>query len=135
FFRAVEALPDGSTDPNPAGTRTPSGGCCAWTAGGRDRGAAAAGVGERLLMKTVLIIEDDPKIAAALKVRLAAARYEVITAGDGFSGLKLAMGHKPDLILLDIMMPVGMGFSVAERLKDLGLGRIPIIFITASKRA
>src|SRR5439155_21241019 len=82
-----------------------------------------------------LMREDDPKSAAALKVRLAAARYEVITAGDGFSGLKLAMGHKPDLILLDIMMPVGMGFSVAERLKDLGLGRIPIIFITASKRA
>jgi CheY-like chemotaxis protein len=45
------------------------------------------------------------------------------------------MTHKPQLILLDIMMPVGMGFSVAERLKDLGLGDIPIIFITASKRS
>ena len=45
------------------------------------------------------------------------------------------MTHRPNLILLDIMMPVGMGFSVAERLKDLGLGDIPIIFITASKRA
>jgi CheY-like chemotaxis protein len=45
------------------------------------------------------------------------------------------MTFKPDLILLDIMMPVGMGFSVAERLKDLGLSEIPIIFITASKRA
>jgi CheY-like chemotaxis protein len=47
----------------------------------------------------------------------------------------MTMTHKPNLILLDIMMPVGMGFSVAERLKDLGLGEIPIIFITASKRA
>jgi two-component system OmpR family response regulator len=47
----------------------------------------------------------------------------------------MTMTHTPDLILLDIMMPVGMGFSVAERLRDLGLAEIPIIFITASKRA
>ncbi|HKX62430.1 MAG TPA: response regulator transcription factor [Verrucomicrobiae bacterium] len=86
-------------------------------------------------MKKILAIEDDAKIAAALRVRLTAAGYEVFTAGDGFTGLKMTMTHAPDLILLDIMMPVGMGFSVAERLRDLGLGEIPIIFITASKRA
>jgi DNA-binding response OmpR family regulator len=86
-------------------------------------------------MKKILAIEDDAKIAAALRVRLSAAGYEVFTAGDGFTGLKMTMTHTPDLILLDIMMPVGMGFSVAERLRDLGLGEIPIIFITASKRA
>ena len=44
------------------------------------------------------------------------------------------MNSRPDLLLLDIMMPMGMGFSVAERLKAVGLGHIPIIFITASKR-
>ena len=86
-------------------------------------------------MKKILVVEDDAKIAAALRIRLEPAGYEVVTAGDGFSGLKMTMTHRPDLILLDIMMPVGMGFSVAERLKDLGLGEIPIIFITASKRA
>jgi DNA-binding response OmpR family regulator len=86
-------------------------------------------------MKKILVVEDDTKIAAALRIRLEAAGYEVVTAGDGFSGLKMTMTHTPHLILLDIMMPVGMGFSVAERLKDLGLGEIPIIFITASKRA
>ena len=86
-------------------------------------------------MKKLLVVEDDSKICAALQVRLGAAGYEVVAAQDGFSGLKMTMTHKPDLILLDIMMPVGMGFSVAERLKDLGLGEIPIIFITASKRA
>lgn len=85
-------------------------------------------------MKKVLVVEDDQKIAAALKVRLAAAGYEVVTAADGFGGLRMAMTHRPDLILLDIMMPVGMGFSVAERIKSLGL-EIPIVFITASKRA
>src|SRR5262245_38792613 len=86
-------------------------------------------------MRKILNVEDDVKIATALKVRLEAVGYEIIVATDGFSGLKMALTHKPDLILLDIMMPVGMGFSVAERLKDLGLGGIPIIFITASKRA
>jgi DNA-binding response OmpR family regulator len=89
---------------------------------------------ERNAMKKVLVVEDDAKIAAALRVRLSAAGYGVVTAGDGFTGLKMTMTHNPDLILLDIMMPVGMGFSVAERLRDLGLGEIPIIFITASKR-
>ena len=80
-------------------------------------------------------MEDDVKIAAALRIRLEAGGYQVVAAADGFSGLKMTMTHRPNLILLDIMMPVGMGFSVAERLKDLGLGDIPIIFITASKRA
>jgi DNA-binding response OmpR family regulator len=86
-------------------------------------------------MKRILVVEDDARIASALRVRLEAAGYTVFTAHDGFSGLKMTLTHKPHLILLDIMMPVGMGFSVAERLKDLGLGDIPVIFLTASKRA
>ena len=86
-------------------------------------------------MKKILVIEDDAKIAAALRIRLEASGYEVHLAGDGFTGLKMTMTHSPDLILLDIMMPVGMGFSVAERLRGLDMGNIPIIFITASKRA
>ena len=85
-------------------------------------------------MRKILVVEDDAKIAAALRVRLESTGYQVVTAADGFSGLKMTMTHKPELILLDIMMPVGMGFSVAERLKSLGLGDIPIIFMTASKR-
>ena len=86
-------------------------------------------------MKSILVVEDDVKTAAALKVRLEGAGYAVVSADEGFSGLKMALTHRPSLILLDIMMPVGMGFSVAERLKHLGLGDIPIIFMTASKRA
>ncbi|HXG47119.1 MAG TPA: response regulator [Methylomirabilota bacterium] len=84
-------------------------------------------------MKTVLIVEDDPRISAALSVRLSAAGYRVLTANDGFAGLKVAVAERPDLILMDVVMPVGLGFSVAERLRDLGL-TIPIIFITASRR-
>src|SRR5262245_13721324 len=86
-------------------------------------------------MKKILVVEDDSKIATALSLRFKSVGYEVVTAGDGFTGLKMTMTHRPSLILLDIMMPVGMGFSVAERLRDIGLSEIPIIFITASKRA
>jgi DNA-binding response OmpR family regulator len=84
-------------------------------------------------MKTILILEDDPKIAIALAVRLEDAGYHVLTAPDGVRGLKLALVNRPDLILMDIWMPVGLGFSVAQRLKDLGLRDIPLIFITASR--
>ena len=78
-------------------------------------------------------MEDDTKIAAALAIRLAAAGYDVITALDGAEGMQLAVKERPDLLLMDIWMPVGLGFSVAQRLEATGLGDIPIIFITASK--
>jgi CheY-like chemotaxis protein len=84
-------------------------------------------------MKKILIIEDDSNIAAALAIRCEAAGYEVMRAADGFRGLQSAIHFLPDLILMDIWMPVGLGFSVAQRLQGLGLGGIPLIFITASK--
>ena len=85
------------------------------------------------MMKTILVLEDDPKIAIALAVRLEAAGYNVLTAPDGVRGLQLALVNHPDLIVMDIWMPVGLGLSVAQRLKDLGFTNIPVIFITASR--
>lgn len=84
-------------------------------------------------MKRILVLEDDQPIATALAIRLKAAGYEVWTASDGFAGLKMVLHDKPDLILSDIWMPVGLGFSVAQRLQELGLAGIPIIFLTAGK--
>jgi two-component system cell cycle response regulator len=84
-------------------------------------------------MKKILIIEDDKKITAALAIRLEAAGYDVLAAGDGVGGLKLALDHKPDLIIMDIWMPAGLGFSVAQRLRSLGVQNTPIVFITASR--
>jgi DNA-binding response OmpR family regulator len=84
-------------------------------------------------MKRILIVEDDTRIATALGVRLEAAGYAVLIAPDGFRGLRLALAWRPDLIVMDIWMPVGIGFSVAQRLKGLGVTDTPIIFITASK--
>src|SRR5882762_3223383 len=85
------------------------------------------------MTKNILIMEDDKKIATALAIRLEAAGYQVLTTPNGFEGLKLAMFQRPDLLLMDIWMPVGTGFSVAQRLESLGLSGIPMIFITASK--
>jgi len=85
-------------------------------------------------MKKILVVEDDDKTANVLAIRLKAAGYEVFTASDGLEGINLAIAHQPDLVLSDIWMPVGLGFSVIQRLKQLGMERIPIIFMTASKR-
>jgi DNA-binding response OmpR family regulator len=84
-------------------------------------------------MKKILVVEDDAKIRAALTIRLKAAGYQVQTALDGFQGLKSAVQDKSDLILSDIWMPVGLGLSLAQRLDELGLAGIPVIFITAGK--
>jgi CheY-like chemotaxis protein len=80
-----------------------------------------------------MIMEDDHRIASALAVRLKAAGYEPLVAPDGFRGLTRSLTDRPDLLLMDIWMPVGTGFSVAQRLQDLGLTNVPFIFITASK--
>src|SRR4051794_31249595 len=81
----------------------------------------------------ILIVEDDLKIAKALAIRLEAAGYEVMTAADGVQGVQCALDHRPDLIITDFWLPVGFGFSVAQRLQRAGWGSTPLIFITASK--
>ncbi len=85
-------------------------------------------------MKKILIVEDNLKIAAALSVRLKHAGYEVLTAADGLQGLKVAVVAKPDLIVSDIWMPAPIGFLTKDRLINLGLADVPVIYITASKK-
>jgi len=82
----------------------------------------------------ILLVEDDEKIVKALTVRLKSQGYEVVAAFDAVMATSKAMEHHPDVILLDISMPGGNGFTVAERLHDSSLtADIPIIFLTASK--
>ncbi len=83
--------------------------------------------------KKILIVDDERDIVKALSIRLGASGYQVVSAYDGAQGVFLAHKEKPDLILLDIRMPSGDGFSVAEKLKQTGrTTRIPIIFLTGS---
>lgn len=86
-------------------------------------------------MKTVLLIEDDRKITLAVGIRLKAMGYEVATAADAVSAVAQARKIEPDVVLLDINLPGGDGFIVAERLQRLHqTAATPIIFITASKQ-
>jgi DNA-binding response OmpR family regulator len=84
--------------------------------------------------KQILIIEDDEKIAMALALRLKAAGYEATTTYDALTGLNAAISNPPALVLLDISMPAGNGFSVAEQIQTLIPTHTPIIFLTASKK-
>ena len=83
--------------------------------------------------KKILIVDDERDIVKALKIRLQHNGYNVVVAFDGAQGIFMAHKEKPSLILLDIRMPAGDGFSVAEKLKQSSqTGRIPIIFLTGS---
>jgi CheY-like chemotaxis protein len=84
-------------------------------------------------MKKILIIEDDEKIAFALSVRLGAHGYPTWIARDGILGLSMAVGNQPDLVLMDIALPTGDGFTLAEQIKSHVPTPTPIIFLTASK--
>jgi len=67
--------------------------------------------------KTILLVEDDTMISAMYKTKFEQSGFEVLMADNGADGLELALTKKPDLILLDIIMPQLDGFTVLERLK------------------
>jgi serine phosphatase RsbU (regulator of sigma subunit) len=80
----------------------------------------------------ILIVDDNPANVDILQARLAANNYEIITASDGEAGLAMARDHRPDLILLDIMMPKMDGLEVCRHLRaDSSLPFMPIIMVTA----
>jgi DNA-binding response OmpR family regulator len=81
-------------------------------------------------MRTVLIVEDDPAMLRGLKDNFQIKGYEVVTARDGKAGLTGALQTKPDLIILDIMLPEMNGFEVCSRVRERGLD-MPIIMLTA----
>lgn len=82
--------------------------------------------------KKVLIIDDEQDLLQIMNERLRASGYEVATATDGVSAISTALREKPDLILLDIGLPAGDGFTVIRRVKSLApISLTPIIVITA----
>lgn len=85
-------------------------------------------------MARILIADDDPLLRALLQHKLAAAEHQVIAAEHGGEVLDLVQVHKPDLIVLDAMMPVMDGFEVLRRLKsDETTRAVPVIMLTALK--
>ncbi len=86
-------------------------------------------------MKKVLLIEDDPKLSLALQMRLKMMQFDVASSADAIRAMDEANKHQPELVILDINLPGGNGFVVAERLrKNPATMTTPIIFITASEK-
>jgi len=78
----------------------------------------------------LLVVEDDPNIVELLAASLRYAGFEVATAVDGHQALRLARTYRPDLMVLDVMMPGIDGFEVVRRLGSEG-NRCPVVFLTA----
>jgi two-component system KDP operon response regulator KdpE len=88
-----------------------------------------------MLRKKILVVDDDPDIRLSLQLRLTANHYDVIAASDGVASIAEARKHVPDLMILDLGLPAGDGFSVLERLKvNEKLSSIPVIVLSGRDR-
>jgi DNA-binding response OmpR family regulator len=86
-------------------------------------------------MKKILVVDDDPDVRLGLQVRLAANNFQLFFAADGVTSIAEARKNTPDLIILDLGLPAGDGFSVLERLKvNERLSSIPVIVLSGRDR-
>src|SRR5688572_13045152 len=85
----------------------------------------------RRMNPRILVIEDEKDIVRLLKYNLEKEGYSVLAAGDGQAGLDLARKEKPDLILLDLMLPKMDGIQVCKAIRQES--KVPIIMLTAKK--
>lgn len=84
------------------------------------------------MSKKILVVDDETQLVEMVKIRLEAAGYMVVCAYDGQEALEKAKKEKPDLIILDLMLPKMDGYKVCGLLKnDSRYGKIPIIMFTA----
>jgi DNA-binding response OmpR family regulator len=81
---------------------------------------------------SILVVDDDPEIVTMLNTRLTKRGYKVATAGDGHKAIEIAKREKPDVVLLDVMMPGKSGWEVARALKqDPVTAGVKIVMVTA----
>lgn len=86
-------------------------------------------------MKNILLVEDDKKLTVALSLRLKTMGFNVATAPDAMCAMDKVIRHRPDAVLIDINLPGGDGFMVADGIRATGqLAATPLIFITASRQ-
>lgn len=81
--------------------------------------------------KTILCVDDEKDILAVLKRILKILPYQVLTAEDGDEAIKIAVTKKPNLIFLDVNMPKRNGYEVLNLLKQMQLGDIPVVLLSA----
>jgi CheY-like chemotaxis protein len=83
-------------------------------------------------MARVLVIDDEPDVRWLIRMSLERAGHEVIDAEDGLRGIALAMKQRPEIIVLDLMMPVMDGYGVLEELtKDPRTASVPVVVLSA----
>jgi len=83
--------------------------------------------------KTILVADDEEDIKVVLRLYLESRGFNIVTAFDGLDAIDQAQQHKPDLILLDVMMPVVNGYEVAAKLRaDPATSDIPIVMLSAA---
>ena len=83
-------------------------------------------------MPKILVIDDDPSVRSLVADSLEIEGYEVFTAEDGFSGLRAIEAHKPDCVLLDVMMPGLDGHQVLQRIRSAeDRPALPVVMLTA----
>ena len=81
-------------------------------------------------MTKILIVDDEQSIRTLLEYNLKQANFETVTAADGEEALALVMEERPDLVLLDLMLPKIDGMDVCKRLRQQNIN-VPIIMLTA----
>lgn len=94
------------------------------------------GLGKKASKAKILVVDDEPNIVQTLKDRLEMNDYDVVTACNGDEGLKTAKEESPDLILLDVIMPILDGHEMLEQLRQEDWGRdISVIMLTARSQS
>lgn len=82
--------------------------------------------------KTILIVDDEPHIVLALEVLFEQSGHRVLTASTGQEGLQQCQVHRPDVVILDVMMPEMDGLTMARTLRGMpGMEQVVVIFLTA----
>ena len=85
--------------------------------------------------RKILVVDDEQQLAMAVKIRLQSRGYQVATANDGQQALAAIEADRPDLVILDVLMPVMDGYSCMREINSrFGRGKIPIIVLTARDR-
>ena len=88
------------------------------------------------MAKKILLVDDEPNIVLLLETRLKANGFQVVSAADGLAALEAVKKEKPDLIILDLMLPKMDGYKVCGLLKkDTRFAKIPILIFTARAQA
>ena len=87
------------------------------------------------MSKTILVVDDEPNIVLSVEFLMKREGFEVKTAGDGHAAIEMLAQSRPDLVILDVMMPRKNGFEVCEEVRaDPALRGLPILMLTAKGR-